>query len=89
MVAIRGTGGILIEGEIKLIGEHNLDNLLMAVAIASQLEIDPIVIGNSFLHLKGAAGRLESIDIGQKFLALVDYAPVSYTHLTLPTKRIV
>jgi UDP-N-acetylmuramoyl-L-alanyl-D-glutamate--2,6-diaminopimelate ligase len=74
LVAIRGTGGILIEGELRLIGEHNLDNLLMAAAIASQLEIDPIVIGNSFLHLKGAAGRLESIDIGQKFLALVDYA---------------
>ena len=46
----------------------------MAAAIASQLEIDPIVIGNSFLHLKGAVGRLESVDIGQKFLALVDYA---------------
>jgi UDP-N-acetylmuramoyl-L-alanyl-D-glutamate--2,6-diaminopimelate ligase len=74
LVAIRGTGGILIEGELKLIGEHNLDNLLMAAAIASQLEIDPIVIGNSFLHLKGAVGRLESVDIGQKFLALVDYA---------------
>ena len=74
LVAIRGTGGILIEGELKLIGEHNLDNLLMAVAIASQLEIDPLVIGNSFSTLKGAAGRLESVDIGQKFLALVDYA---------------
>jgi len=73
-VSIRGTGGILIEGDFNLIGEHNLDNLLMAVAIASQLEIDPIVIGNSFMHLKGAAGRLESVDIGQKFLALVDYA---------------
>ena len=74
LVAIRGTGGILIEGELKLIGEHNLDNLLMAVAIASQLEIDPLVIGNSFSTLKGAAGRLENVDIGQKFLALVDYA---------------
>jgi UDP-N-acetylmuramoyl-L-alanyl-D-glutamate--2,6-diaminopimelate ligase len=73
-VAIRGTGGILIEGEVNLIGEHNLDNLLMAVAIASQFEIDPIVIGNCFPILKGAAGRLESVDIGQKFLALVDYA---------------
>jgi UDP-N-acetylmuramoyl-L-alanyl-D-glutamate--2,6-diaminopimelate ligase len=73
-VSIRGTGGILIEGDVNLIGEHNLDNLLMAVAIASQLEIDPIVIGNSFSHLKGAACRLESVDIGQKFLALVDYA---------------
>ena len=74
LVAIRGTGGVLIEGEVNLIGEHNLDNLLMATAIASQLEIDPLVIGNSFSHLLGAAGRLESVDIGQKFLALVDYA---------------
>ena len=64
----------MIEGEVNLIGEHNLDNLLMAAAIASQLEIDPLVIGNSFSHLKGAPGRLESVDIGQKFLALVDYA---------------
>jgi UDP-N-acetylmuramoyl-L-alanyl-D-glutamate--2,6-diaminopimelate ligase len=73
-VAIRGTGGILIEGEFHLIGDHNLDNLLMAVAISAQLEIDPLVIGNSLAQLKGAAGRLESVEIGQKFLALVDYA---------------
>ena len=73
-VAIRGTGGILIEGDFNLIGDHNLDNLLMAVAIAVQLEIDPLVIGNSLSQLKGAAGRLESVEIGQKFLALIDYA---------------
>jgi UDP-N-acetylmuramoyl-L-alanyl-D-glutamate--2,6-diaminopimelate ligase len=73
-VAIRGTGGILIEGDFNLIGDHNLDNLLMAVAIATQLEIDPLVIGNSLSQITGAAGRLESIELGQKFLALIDYA---------------
>ena len=73
-VAIRGTGGILIEGDFNLIGEHNLDNLLMAVAIAAQFEVDPLVIGNSLALVQAAAGRLESIDIGQKFMALVDYA---------------
>jgi UDP-N-acetylmuramoyl-L-alanyl-D-glutamate--2,6-diaminopimelate ligase len=73
-VAIRGIGGILIEGDFNLIGDHNLDNLLMAVAIATQLEIDPLVIGNSLSHITGAAGRLESIELGQKFLALIDYA---------------
>jgi len=73
-VAIRGTGGILIEGEINLIGDHNLDNVLMAVAMAHEFEIDPLVISNSLPFIRGAAGRLESIDIGQKFLALVDYA---------------
>ena len=46
----------------------------MAVAIATQLEIDPLVIGNSLSHITGAAGRLERVEIGQKFLALIDYA---------------
>jgi UDP-N-acetylmuramoyl-L-alanyl-D-glutamate--2,6-diaminopimelate ligase len=73
-VAIRGTGGVLIEGEINLIGDHNLDNVLMAVAMAFEFEIDPLVIANSLPSLLGAAGRLESVDLGQKFLALVDYA---------------
>ena len=87
-VAIRGTGGILIEGDFNLIGEHNLDNLLMAVAIAAQFEVDPLVIGNSLSQLQAAAGRLESIDIGQKFMALVDYAhtPDAVTR-TLATLR--
>ena len=73
-VSIRGTGGILIEGELNLIGEHNLDNVLMAVAMASQSEIDPLVIGNSLSKLLGAPGRLEKIELKQNFLALVDYA---------------
>ena len=87
-VAIRGTGGVLIEGRLNLIGEHNLDNLLMAVAMAFEFKIDPLVIGNSLPSIQGAAGRLESVDIGQKFLALVDYAhtPDAVTR-TLATLR--
>jgi len=87
-VAIRGTGGVLIEGRVNFIGDHNLDNLLMAVAIAFEFEIDPLVIANSLSHLVGAAGRLESVDLGQKFLALVDYAhtPDAVTR-TLATLR--
>jgi UDP-N-acetylmuramoyl-L-alanyl-D-glutamate--2,6-diaminopimelate ligase len=87
-IAIRGTGGILIEGELNLIGDHNLDNVLMAVAMASEFEVDPLVIGNSLAQIQGAAGRLESVDIGQKFMALVDYAhtPDAVTR-TLSTLR--
>ena len=87
-VAIRGTGGILIEGNLNLIGEHNLDNLLMAVAMAAEFEVDPLVIANSLSKLIGAAGRLESVNIGQKFIALVDYAhtPDAVTR-TLATLR--
>ena len=71
---IRGEGGILIEGHFNLQGEHNLENLLLAVAIAFDSGVDPIVIGNSLTKLKGAPGRLESIERGQKFTVLVDYA---------------
>ena len=73
-IAIRGEGGILIEGEIDLLGEFNLENLLLAVAIAVHSGVDPMVIANALPHLTGAPGRLQKVDLGQDFLALVDYA---------------
>jgi UDP-N-acetylmuramoyl-L-alanyl-D-glutamate--2,6-diaminopimelate ligase len=73
-VAIRGSGGILIEGKVQLHGGYNYDNLLMAVAIANESGIDPIDIAAILPHLAGAAGRLESVRLGQNFTALVDYA---------------
>ena len=71
---IRGTGGILIETSTSLRGGYNFDNLLMAVAIAVELGVDPIDIAAIVPNLIGAAGRLEEISVGQNFAALVDYA---------------
>jgi UDP-N-acetylmuramoyl-L-alanyl-D-glutamate--2,6-diaminopimelate ligase len=73
-IAIRGSGGILIEGKVHLHGGYNYDNLLMAVAIATESGIDPIDIAAILPQLTGAAGRLESVRLGQNFTALVDYA---------------
>ena len=73
-VAIRGSAGILIEGKVHLHGGYNFDNLLMAVAIATESGIDPIDIAAILPQLTGAAGRLESVRLGQNFTALVDYA---------------
>ena len=73
-VAIRGSGGILIEGKTSLLGGFNYDNLLMAVAIATESGIDPIDIAAILPQLTGAVGRLESVRLGQNFTALVDYA---------------
>lgn len=70
---IRGPGGISIENEFHLIGRHNLENLILAVAAASQSGVDPLVISNSLPTLRGAPGRLEKIPV-EEFLALVDYA---------------
>ena len=73
-VAIRGSAGILIEGKVHLHGGYNFDNLLMAVAIATESGIDPIDIAAILPALTGAAGRLEAVRLGQNFTALVDYA---------------
>jgi UDP-N-acetylmuramoyl-L-alanyl-D-glutamate--2,6-diaminopimelate ligase len=73
-VRIRGIGGILIEGTLPLLGLHNADNALLAIALAVHTGVDPIVIGSEMHLLSATAGRLEPVAIGQKFIALVDYA---------------
>ena len=73
-ISIRGTGGILIESKTQLIGGYNLDNLLMAVAIAHESGIDSTELATIIPTLSGAPGRLDPVHIGQCFKALVDYA---------------
>lgn len=71
---IRGRDGILIESQTLMHGGFNLDNLLMAVAMAHHFEVDPLELAAILPSLSGAQGRLEAIDLGQSFKALVDYA---------------
>ena len=73
-IAMRGTGGILIEGRLPLLGLHNLDNALLAIALAVESGVDPIAVAAIMRHLSAPVGRLEPVSAGQKFLALVDYA---------------
>lgn len=73
-LVLRGPGGILIECEIPLIGTHNVENYLMAVALAVDSGVDPLVIAELSRGLKGAPGRMERVDLGQPFAAYVDYA---------------
>ena len=71
---IRGRDGVLIESQTSLRGGFNLDNLLLAVAIAYESGIDPLEMASIIPTLTGAPGRLEQISLGQNFAALVDYA---------------
>ena len=73
-ISIRGVGGILIDSRTTLRGGFNFDNLLMAVAICVESGIDPMDIQTLIPHLVGALGRLEPVNLGQNFTALVDYA---------------
>ena len=70
----RGAGGILIESSTPLRGYFNLDNILLVLAIAIECGIDPLDCAALIPRLKGAPGRMESVDCGQDFTALVDYA---------------
>ncbi len=72
--SLRGVGGMLMEGRISLIGEHNLFNMLMAVALGYATGLDPIAMAHDSAKLVGAPGRLESVDLRQDYLALVDFA---------------
>lgn len=57
-----------------LLGRYNLWNLMAAVGVAELLELPHEAVREG-LHQRGAIdGRLDPVDAGQDFLALVDYA---------------
>jgi len=70
----RGVGGILIESSTPLHGQFNLENVLLVLAIATECGIDPLESATIISRIKGAPGRMESIQVGQNFTALIDYA---------------
>lgn len=82
-VLIRGIGGVLVEGLLPLHGEFNLDNALMAIALAHESGVDPTEISTLLPTLTGARGRVERVNVGQRFAAFVDYAhsPDSVEHV--------
>jgi UDP-N-acetylmuramoyl-L-alanyl-D-glutamate--2,6-diaminopimelate ligase len=73
-IEIRNKSGEKILGNFPLLGDYNLDNLLLAVAIASATGLNSNQISDAISKLKSVPGRLEQIVVGQSFTALVDYA---------------
>ena len=60
--------------ESRLVGEHNVSNLLAAVGVGVALGIAPDRIGAGLGRLAGVPGRFERVEAGQPFLVVVDYA---------------
>jgi UDP-N-acetylmuramoyl-L-alanyl-D-glutamate--2,6-diaminopimelate ligase len=59
----------------RLVGAHNLENLLLALGIAHSLELDLARVAAALSQEPGAPGRLERCDgEGDDIVALVDYA---------------
>lgn len=58
----------------QLLGEFNLLNIKAAVNILRHMGIDETHIQNTLSSCLSPRGRLESVDKGQPFLVLIDYA---------------
>jgi len=60
--------------ETALMGEFNVSNVLAAAAVAGALDIPPQVITQGVAAMAPVPGRMERIDAGQDFVAVVDFA---------------
>ncbi len=58
----------------RLIGRHNISNILASVAAAMALKIPPGTIKKGIESFSAVPGRLELVDEGQPFKVFVDYA---------------
>jgi len=62
------------EVHLPLLGAHNVHNALAAAAAAAELGLDMDKVVEGLASFEGVPGRLESVDCGQDFRVLVDYA---------------
>ena len=60
--------------ETRLIGEFNVSNILCAAAVTLGLGIPPEQIRNGVASLSSVLGRMQRMNAGQDFLAVVDFA---------------
>ena len=64
-----------VEVTSRLVGAYNVSNCLAALTAAVYgLGIDPEVAARGIASLEGIPGRMERIDMGQDFTAIVDFA---------------
>ncbi|BAU82617.1 UDP-N-acetylmuramoyl-L-alanyl-D-glutamate--2, 6-diaminopimelate ligase [Streptomyces laurentii] len=69
-----GPDGVRIPATAPLPGPFNVANTLAAIATLATAGIDPKTAADGVAAVPGVPGRLEKVDAGQPFLAVVDYA---------------
>ncbi len=67
--------GFAIPIRSRLVGAYNVSNCLAAVAATvAALGVSPEAVSGGIAALPGVPGRMERIDLGQAFTAIVDFA---------------
>jgi UDP-N-acetylmuramoyl-L-alanyl-D-glutamate--2,6-diaminopimelate ligase len=81
--------GFSVRVKSSLVGAYNVSNCLAALTVAVKgLGIAPQVAALGIAALTGIPGRMERIDLGQRFTALVDFAHTpNALQVTLETAR--
>ncbi len=64
----------LLPLNVQLRGGFNVENVLAAVTVAELLEVPLDAVRDGIAAVPGVPGRFESVDAGQDFAVLVDYA---------------
>jgi len=61
--------------ETSLLGKYNVSNILAAVGgVSSAIDLNPGITIDAIAKFAGVPGRMEQINIGQDFIAIVDFA---------------
>ncbi len=69
-----GPKGERISAKSPLAGSFNVANTLAAIVALASAGIDPQTAADGIAAVPGVPGRLERVDVGQPYLAVVDYA---------------
>ncbi len=87
---LTGPDGAEVTAGTALPGEFNVDNAALAVVALVQTGIDLAVAAKGVAACSDVPGRMERVDEGQDFLALVDYAhtPDALTLLLATARRL-
>ncbi|MCM3926394.1 UDP-N-acetylmuramoyl-L-alanyl-D-glutamate--2,6-diaminopimelate ligase, partial [Frankia sp. AiPs1] len=80
-----GPGGERVELSVPLPGMFNIANALGALALLVAVGVDPAAAAAGIGALPGVPGRMERVEAGQPFLALVDFAHTPDAVTTLLT----
>ncbi|MGA8994866.1 MAG: UDP-N-acetylmuramoyl-L-alanyl-D-glutamate--2,6-diaminopimelate ligase, partial [Nocardioidaceae bacterium] len=69
-----GPTGDAVPARVPLTGDFNVSNGLCALAALAELGFDLAAVAEGMASSGGVPGRLERVEAGQEFLAVVDYA---------------
>jgi UDP-N-acetylmuramoyl-L-alanyl-D-glutamate--2,6-diaminopimelate ligase len=72
--SVRGPNGVLLDVSMPLVGEYNVANAVMAIALAVDSGIDPLSAAAALSNAHGAPGRLERVAHPEGVHVLIDYA---------------